>query len=159
MDTIEHLEQYKLYLSECKRVLKEGGVFICSTAYRGYGVTGVTKISPFHVHEFYPEELQRLMSRFLPDVKLYGQDYFGKGERIKWAIKFKIARVIDAHIAKFYPIIELYYRMFRRFILRSRYMNLSQIENWDKILTERCKPSPLIGSSPIPKSLIAVARK
>ncbi|MFC1943691.1 class I SAM-dependent methyltransferase [Chloroflexota bacterium] len=159
MDTIEHLEQYELYLSECKRVLKEGGVFICSTAYRGYGVPGITKVSPFHVHEFYPEELQGLMSRFLTEVKLYGQDYLSKGERIKWAIKFKTARVIAAHIPKVYPIIELLYRRFRITILHKSYMNLSQIEDQDKILTERCKPSLLIGSSSIPQSIIIIGYK
>lgn len=43
METIEHLGQYQDYLSECKRVLKGGGVFICSTPNKGHGIPEITK--------------------------------------------------------------------------------------------------------------------
>ena len=42
METIEHLVNYKSYLKECRRVLKNNGIFICSTPYRGYGIHSVT---------------------------------------------------------------------------------------------------------------------
>lgn len=45
-----------------------------------------------------------------------------------------------AHIPKPYQIIEFFYR---RFIIRMRYMQLSQIEGWDKILTEKINPLQL----------------
>jgi ubiquinone/menaquinone biosynthesis C-methylase UbiE len=157
METIEHLERYENYLSECKRVLKEGGTFICSTPYKGYGVLGIRKVYPSHVHEFYPDEFQGLLSRFFTETQLYGQDYWHEGERKAWwKIKFRVAMGIKARIPKLYQIIEF---LFRISILRGHYARLSQIGDWDKILTEKYKPTPLIGSSPIPRDIIAVARK
>jgi len=50
METIEHLEQYKDFLSECNRVLEKGGVFICSTPNKGLGIPGIPKIHPHHIH-------------------------------------------------------------------------------------------------------------
>jgi len=74
METIEHLARYKDYLSECKRVLKKGGVYICSTPNKGHGIPEIKSFSPYHVHEFYIEELKNLISEYFTDVSLYGQD-------------------------------------------------------------------------------------
>ena len=73
METIEHLKQYERFLTECKRVLKENGDFICSTPNKGHGIPEIEKFSAYHDHEFYVEEFQELLSRFFGEVQLYGQ--------------------------------------------------------------------------------------
>ena len=73
METIEHLEKYEDYLSECKRVLKGGGVFICSTPNKGLDVPPeIRKLEPYHVHGFSLEELEELFPQFFTEIKLYG---------------------------------------------------------------------------------------
>jgi len=133
METIEHLEHYQDYLNECKRVLKKGGLFICSTPNKGLGIPGIPKIYPAHVHEFYLEEFQEALSQFFTKINLYGQDYWHKGEGEIWGIKFRVFMAIKAHIPKLYPIIEFFYG---RFILHERYIQLSQAADFDNILDE-----------------------
>jgi len=159
METIEHLEQYKDYLSECKRVLKGGGVFICSTPNKGHGIPEIKEFSPYHVHEFYVEEFKELLSQFFAEIQLYGQDYWHKIERIKWRIRLKVEKAIKPFISPFPRLYQIIRFFDRRFILHVHYTQLSQIADFDKILDEKHKPFPLVGSSLIPKSIIAVARK
>jgi ubiquinone/menaquinone biosynthesis C-methylase UbiE len=156
METIEHLEKYEDYLNECQRVLKGGGMFICSTPYKGYGVPGIVRVFPSHIHEFYPEEFQAVLSQFFTEVRLYGQDYWQKGEMEAWGRKYNTAMMVKTHIPKLYEILEFFYV---KLIARVRYIQLNQIDDWDKILSEKYKPSPLGGDSPIPKQIIALARK
>ncbi len=78
METIEHLEQYQDYLAECKRVLKEGGLFICSTPLKYHDIPEPAKPNPYHAHEFYLEEFQELLSHFFAEVQLYGQGYWSR---------------------------------------------------------------------------------
>ena len=73
-ETIEHINEYKKFLEECKRVLKKGGVFVCSTPNKRFNSKFLKKqLNPFHVIEFYPEEFQILMNNYFHDTKLYGQ--------------------------------------------------------------------------------------
>ncbi len=157
LETIEHLEQYEDFLSECKRVLKEGGLFICSTPYKELGVLGVSfKCLPEHIHEFYPDEFQELLSQYFTEVMLYGQEYWQKGERTRWRIRFEIQNALK-HLPPVYRLVE---SLYFRFIRRDRYIQFTQTTAWDKILTGQYKASPyIVGSSPIPKGIIAVARK
>jgi len=156
METIEHLEQYQDYLAECKRVLKKGGAFICSTPNKGLGVPGAPKIHPHHIHEFYPEEFQELLSQFFVETQLYGQGYWHKGEGKVWKMKFKVENAIKQPFPKLYQVIRFFDM---KFISRVRYTQLSQIVDFDKILDEKHKPFPLVGNSPVPKDIIVVARK
>lgn len=159
METIEHLQQYRDYLSECKRVLKKGGVFICSTPNKGHGIPEIKEFSPYHVHEFYVEEFQELLSQFFTETTLYGQDYWRRIERIKVRIRLRTEKAIKPFISpipKLYGIVRFFYR---RFIRRVQYTQLGQIPDLNKILAEKYKPFPLLNSSVIPKTIIAVARK
>jgi len=73
-ETIEHIRQYRRFLLECRRVLKENGLFICSTPNRRVFSPSIGKpLNPFHVKEFWPEEFYRLLCRYFVDVTLYGQ--------------------------------------------------------------------------------------
>lgn len=70
-ETIEHLADPAKFLAECKRLLRPGGLFICSTpnreVHRWYAP------NPFHTHEFFPRELMGLVNQFFIDCRAYGQ--------------------------------------------------------------------------------------
>jgi ubiquinone/menaquinone biosynthesis C-methylase UbiE len=73
-ETIEHIRQYRKFLAECRRVLKEDGSLICSTPNRRIFSPNLAKpINTFHVKEFWPEEFHRLLRRYFADISLYGQ--------------------------------------------------------------------------------------
>jgi len=73
-ETIEHIRQYRKFLAECRRVLKEDGSLICSTPNRRIFSPNLAKpINTFHVKEFWPEEFHRLLRRYFADITLYGQ--------------------------------------------------------------------------------------
>lgn len=70
-ETIEHIEQYETYLSECTRVLKNDGLFVCSTPNK----TVSRYYQPdFHVKEFYPEEFFELVNKYFSEVSCFGQE-------------------------------------------------------------------------------------
>lgn len=68
-ETLEHLHQRKLFLSELERVLRKDGLLILSTPNANYTKPVNGKPSnPFHVFEYTPEELENeLKSHFTVD--------------------------------------------------------------------------------------------
>lgn len=72
-ETIEHIEEYNNFLNECKRVLKTGGIFICSTPNKRYTSEILKNSNPYHIIEFYPEDFQNLINEYFSSTKLYGQ--------------------------------------------------------------------------------------
>lgn len=67
-ETIEHIKNYLKFLSETQRVLKEDGLFICSTPNVKY-----TMHPHYHVKEFYPQEFFKTLEKFFKSVERYGQ--------------------------------------------------------------------------------------
>ncbi len=73
-ETIEHIRQYRKFLAECRRVLRENGLLICSTPNRRIFSPKLAKpINTFHVKEFWPEEFYNLLRRYFTDITFYGQ--------------------------------------------------------------------------------------
>jgi ubiquinone/menaquinone biosynthesis C-methylase UbiE len=73
-ETIEHLKEYRKFLFECAWVLKDGGLFICSTPNKEISSPHTVKpLNPFHVHEFYIKEFHNLLKKYFIHVTLYGQ--------------------------------------------------------------------------------------
>lgn len=71
-ETIEHIKLYNLYLSECRRVLKKDGLFLCSTPNKK--VTAVYyPPNQYHVEEFYPIDFLDMLQSFFGEVHLFGQ--------------------------------------------------------------------------------------
>jgi len=68
-ETIEHIEDFNLFLKEIKRVLKKDGFLIISTPNDYEFPEG----NHFHKHEFYPEELKKLLSKHYKYTKHYYQ--------------------------------------------------------------------------------------
>ncbi len=69
-ELIEHLEFDRKFISEVVRVLKPGGVFVCTTPRKlPYGPEVQ---DPYHVKEYSADELRKLLSEFLEDVEILG---------------------------------------------------------------------------------------
>lgn len=76
---IEHIIDYKKYLSEVRRVLKDDGFFIVSTPNKNITSPNRKKpVFPFHAKEFYPDELSLLLSKYFREVRILGQKTVNK---------------------------------------------------------------------------------
>jgi len=75
-ETIEHIKNGSKYLMEVKRVLKEEGIFICSTPNKEF-----TSHPKYHVNEYLPEEFYLLLQSEFKHVKKYFQ--FTRAEEYK----------------------------------------------------------------------------
>ena len=73
-ETLEHLHQRNLFLSELKRVLKRDGFLILSTPNANYTkpVNG-TPSNPFHIFEYKPEELSAELENHFDVQEIFGQ--------------------------------------------------------------------------------------
>ena len=69
METIEHMDDVDLYLSELSRVLKPGGRAILSTPQNSIGHIPLT---PAHIHEFTLDELRSCCGRHFAIEKIIG---------------------------------------------------------------------------------------
>ena len=71
-ETIEHLGQDGTFLSECARVLKTDGLFLCSTPNKAMSIAlGIN--NPHHVREYYPKDFFDIISRYFDEVQSFGQ--------------------------------------------------------------------------------------
>jgi len=70
-ETIEHLKDQLKFLSECNRVLRPGGVLICSTPNRT--MSRWAPKNPYHLHEFAVAEFRHVLESLFTDVQLFGQ--------------------------------------------------------------------------------------
>ena len=72
-ETIEHLSDHDLFLTELKRVLKPQGVVIISTPNKAVYGKLEGDAHKFHLKEFYLDEFKDLVSRYFNIQRLYGQ--------------------------------------------------------------------------------------
>jgi ubiquinone/menaquinone biosynthesis C-methylase UbiE len=70
-ETIEHLKDQLKFLSECNRVLRPGGVLVCSTP--NLTMSRWAPENPYHLHEFTVAEFRRALETIFIDVLLFGQ--------------------------------------------------------------------------------------
>jgi SAM-dependent methyltransferase len=72
-ETIEHIKDQAKFLNECPRVLKPGGVLICSTP--NQVLSKWAPRNPFHVRELTVSEFTDTVSSIFGDVQLFSQNY------------------------------------------------------------------------------------
>jgi ubiquinone/menaquinone biosynthesis C-methylase UbiE len=66
-ETLEHIENYKKFIEEIRRVLKPDGLLVLSTPNDIEFPEG----ADFHVHEFKDKELQTLVKKYFKNLKPY----------------------------------------------------------------------------------------
>lgn len=88
-ETVEHLPNYKKFLIEVERVLKSGGLFICSSPNKIITSPFTKKpLNSFHIKEFKVKELMSLLknNKFV-DVEVFGQSFVKNNLRL-WVKNF-----------------------------------------------------------------------
>jgi ubiquinone/menaquinone biosynthesis C-methylase UbiE len=68
-ETIEHIEDYRAFMAEVKRVLKDDGLFVLSTP----NDREFPESNHFHIHEFERKELESLVKKYFNNSKSYYQ--------------------------------------------------------------------------------------
>src|SRR3954454_19659677 len=78
-EVIEHLDNWRDFLREVRRVLAPNGQFIVSTPNKLYYTEsrGPDGANPFHVHEFEFEEFRQELKSIFPYVSLYLENHVG----------------------------------------------------------------------------------
>jgi ubiquinone/menaquinone biosynthesis C-methylase UbiE len=76
-EVIEHLENWREFLREARRVLAPNGQFIVSTPNKAYYTEsrGAEGENPFHVHEFDFDEFRTELKAMFPFVSLYLENH------------------------------------------------------------------------------------
>jgi SAM-dependent methyltransferase len=157
-DVIEHIRNYRLLLGECKRVLKSGGLFICSTPNKQVTPNVIKTFG--HVHEFLRDEFYALLLDYFAEVSMYGHEWldtnlsiwksmqilFGIGARVFYLLP---EESVGAHA--------LGLKNFLKGLASTHYLRLSEGEEIrDEMLDENYEPFPLSGAtSKMPRILIA----
>lgn len=73
-ETLEHVQEPGIFLSEIKRVLSVDGVAVLSTPNALWTRTRPDLgANPYHLKEYEPQELRDLLGRYFNHVELYGQ--------------------------------------------------------------------------------------
>jgi ubiquinone/menaquinone biosynthesis C-methylase UbiE len=85
---IEHIEDRLGFIKEVKRVLKPGGIFLCSTPNIKMSIAR----NPFHVHEYTFDEMKKEAGSIFDKIELYGVQGNSKvnkyyEDNAKWAKK------------------------------------------------------------------------
>ena len=70
-ETIEHLDDPRAFLSECERVMRPGGLLICSTP--NQEISRWDQENPFHIAEMPIREFSRQVNEVFQNCSLYGQ--------------------------------------------------------------------------------------
>ncbi len=76
-EVIEHLENWREFLLEARRVMAPGGQFIVSTPNKLYYTEsrGAQGANPFHVHEFEFGEFREELCRIFPHVSMFLENH------------------------------------------------------------------------------------
>jgi ubiquinone/menaquinone biosynthesis C-methylase UbiE len=89
-ETLEHLKDQEKFLKECRRVLRPGGIFLCSTPNTTiYRLVGVNQ---YHVHELTTKQFENMLAAQFGELRLFSQ-----GEQVYpiFLLKRIVSHVLD----------------------------------------------------------------
>lgn len=75
-ETLEHTDEHDKFISEVKRVLKPGGLFVISTPDKSAYSDNAAYKNPFHKKELYENEFKELMQKYFSFTSFYKQSSF-----------------------------------------------------------------------------------
>ena len=88
---IEHIRDDRYFLTELQRVIKPDGMCILTTPNGMYRIKqGAKPWNRFHVREYYPNELERILKTLFADVRIWG---IRGNEQIQQREKTRITRI------------------------------------------------------------------
>lgn len=151
-ETIEHVNDGDRFLSEMKRVLKRGGIFICSTPNIRY-----TSHPQYHKKEYYPEEFYKLVKKYFHDVECYAQ-FIGYTDRIKDLVRWKLKPLIVQILEKIY-LKEILKSFFKKALSNKEINNFSTLQQLHDIRPSKYCVKPLNLHSGLLRIMIAVGSK
>lgn len=100
-ETIEHLKDYEGFLRECKRVLRNGGIFVCSVPNRKVYLLPWIKSNPFHFQEFRVDEFRKLVAEHFGEIALFAHNILSLRDRIRYQISNNsIPRWLSSFLAR-----------------------------------------------------------
>jgi ubiquinone/menaquinone biosynthesis C-methylase UbiE len=83
LETIEHIPDDAAFIKEISRILRPGGLFVCSTPNRTLTNPGLRlgeqPFNPFHIREYSAGEFQSMLAEHFSEVTLFGQNPRTKG--------------------------------------------------------------------------------
>ena len=86
-EVIEHVNDFRPFLSGVKKVMKKDGLAIISSPNALYSIRRDLPKHPFHIKEFEPEEFRQELLKYFSDVKLFGQWDKSFVERLRLAVR------------------------------------------------------------------------
>lgn len=95
-EVIEHLNQPLKLIELARKNIKQKGVFIIATPNKKYSIQDGDKPSnPYHLYEYYPEELKKILLKYFDSVELYGvilmnQEILRKEKKMHKSLKWKL---------------------------------------------------------------------
>lgn len=158
-ETIRYMTDPSLFLSECLRVLRPGGIMVCSTPNRST-TSGESheELVSWAGREFNGEEFRQVMRLHFADVQLYGlnrvdQDKAGSNPLLSWTGR---AAVSLSHVPGVLGamnfvggLLSPHYRMVR----------LQSVKDWERMMDPKLKPYLLRGGANSGTCLVATGRK
>lgn len=160
-EVIEHLPRHEEFVADCRRVLRNNGLFLCSTPNKAVVSPGNDRTyRSHHFHEFYSAELERLLSNHFKQVRLFGCVPFVKKEKVRDDLLYNLALRVAPHftvglliaISKLFNIITLLPRLSDYKLIR-----VEEIKDYQRFYNPKYAPYPLENDYPTPLGLIALA--
>lgn len=102
-ETLEHLKDLERYLKELKRILKNGGILICSTPNRNFTQRVGIK-NEFHIREYTHDELLELLNPHFKNIKSYGQLETASEILYRFPFIFKIYHMFRPILARIFKV-------------------------------------------------------
>lgn len=155
-ETIEHLKNPRAFLSDCKRVLKHTGVFVCSTPNKEIEPvnTDGKPVNKYHIREFNVKEFIDLVNEYFKNSETYGYIKITETGRLRNKIEqtFKHWILSIPYSEKLVNVIGLFLRDYRL-------VRLIDLKNADfeKILNKIYYPYKLDALSPTAKHTVVVS--
>ncbi len=98
---IEHIGDVHSYLSEIERVLKKDAVAIISTPNKKtYSPNSSKPENPFHVKEYFLDELRELLKDFFDNVEIYGVNSSQRMENLEKSHLYKFKNFLKKLLKK-----------------------------------------------------------